>query len=196
MLSNNKVFILPSGDYYLLGVLNSPLMWWHNWRFLPHMKDEALTPLGILVEKLPVARPSAAVREAVETTVRRIIGITADRQVGQRAVLDWLRMEFGVEKPSQKLLDVAALDVDTLAGEVKKARGKKKPLSLAEVQALKAEHARTVVPLQARAAEARQLEARVSDLVNEAFGLTPEEIALMWRTAPPRTPGKMEETRG
>jgi hypothetical protein len=27
MLANNKVFLLPTGDLYLLGVLNSPLMW-------------------------------------------------------------------------------------------------------------------------------------------------------------------------
>ncbi len=38
---NNKTFFLASADPYLLAVLNSPLMWWHNWRYLPHMKDEA-----------------------------------------------------------------------------------------------------------------------------------------------------------
>src|SRR5438309_6707540 len=39
-LANNKVFILPAEDPYLVGVLNSPLMWWYCWRYLPHMKDE------------------------------------------------------------------------------------------------------------------------------------------------------------
>jgi hypothetical protein len=29
---------------------------------------------------------------------------------------------------------------------------------------------------------------RISDDVNAAYGLTPEEVALMWRTAPPRMP--------
>jgi len=29
----------------------------------------------------------------------------------------------------------------------------------------------------------------VADLVNAAYGLTPEEVALMWQTAPPRMPG-------
>ena len=53
-LSNNKTFFLPVGDPYLIGVLNSPLLWWHNWRFLPHMKDEALTPMTFLMELLPV----------------------------------------------------------------------------------------------------------------------------------------------
>ena len=84
--------------------------------------------------------------------------------------------------------DVARLDLDGLAAEVKKARGRSKPLSVAEVKRLKTEHAGRVVPLQTLADEARTLETRVSDLVNAAYGLTPEEIALMWQTAPPRMP--------
>ena len=28
----------------------------------------------------------------------------------------------------------------------------------------------------------------LSDLVNEAYGLTPDEVRLMWATAPPRMP--------
>lgn len=31
------------------------LLWWHNWRFLPHMKDEALNPAGFSMESLPLA---------------------------------------------------------------------------------------------------------------------------------------------
>ena len=38
---NNKTFFVNGADLFLLCVLNSPLMWWHNWRYLPHMKDEA-----------------------------------------------------------------------------------------------------------------------------------------------------------
>jgi hypothetical protein len=85
---------------------------------------------------------------------------------------------------------VASLDEDALAAEVQKARGRTNPLSVAQVKALKDEHARSVRPLQALAAEARHLERRVADLVNAAYGLTPEEVALMWRTAPPRMPGE------
>ena len=38
------------------------------------------------------------------------------------------------------------------------------------------------------AAESLRLETELSDLVNQSYGLTPDEIALMWRTAPPRMP--------
>jgi hypothetical protein len=105
-------------------------------------------------------------------------------------VLDWLRVEYAVEKPGQKFQDVAALDGDALVAEVTKARAKKAPLTVAGLKALRDEHARSVAPLHALAAEARRLETQVAALVNAAYGLTPEEVALMWRTAPPRMPGE------
>jgi len=190
MLANNKVFLLPTGDCYLLGVLNSPLMWWYTWRYLPHMKDEALSPGGFLMDMLPIASPSNHTRGHVESAVRRLIEIAGQEHQSRQAMVDWLREEFGVEKPSQKLQGVATLDADTLVSEVKKARGRKKPLSLRHLRALKSRHSRNIRPLQTLAAESRQLERRVAELVNDAYGLTPEEVALMWRTAPPRMPGE------
>ena len=83
---------------------------------------------------------------------------------------------------------MARLDADGLAGEVRKARGRTKPLTVADVKRVKTEHAATVTPLQTLAAEALGLERTVSDLVNAAYGLTPAEIELMWATAPPRMP--------
>jgi hypothetical protein len=38
------------------------------------------------------------------------------------------------------------------------------------------------------AAETLKLERTLSDLVNPAYGLTPAEIDLTWKTAPPRMP--------
>ena len=61
-------------------------------------------------------------------------------------------------------------------------------MSVAELKRLKDEYAASVVPLQAFNREADRLERELSDLVNDAFGLTPEEVALMWSTAPPRMP--------
>jgi hypothetical protein len=45
-----------------------------------------------------------------------------------------------------------------------------------------------VPPMRAMEAEGKQLERRVAAQVNEAYGLTREEIDLLWRTAPPRMP--------
>jgi hypothetical protein len=186
---NNTVYILPSADHWILSVVNSPLMWWFAWRNAVHGKDEALRFIREFVQELPICPPTDGQRNLACETTLRLIRIVGEQQAGRRTVLNWLRVEFDIAKPSQKLQDVAALDADALAAEVQKARGKKKPLSVAQVKALKDEHARDVAPLQALAAEARRLERHVADLVNVAYGLTMEEVALMWRTAPPRMPG-------
>ena len=53
---------------------------------------------------------------------------------------------------------------------------------------LRAEHTQSIDPARALAAETLQLERTPSDLINTAYGLTPEEVKLLWATAPPRTP--------
>ena len=45
-----------------------------------------------------------------------------------------------------------------------------------------------IEPARARATETLTLERTLSDLVNQAYALTPAEIELMWQTAPPRMP--------
>ena len=50
------------------------------------------------------------------------------------------------------------------------------------------EYTRTIEPARAIAAETLALERILSDLVNHAYGLTPAETDLMWKTAPPRMP--------
>jgi SAM-dependent methyltransferase len=185
---NNKTFFLSTDDLFLLAVLNSPLMWWHNWRYLPHMKDEALSPVAFRMEELPIAEPTPSIRAAAETAVRRLIEITSRQQQTQRTLLDWLRVEYAIEKPSNKLLALTELDSNTWVSEVKRLRGKKQPLTAAGVQGLRAEYIRSIEPARALAAETLKLERTLSDLVNQAYAVTPAEIDLMWKTAPPRMP--------
>ena len=103
-------------------------------------------------------------------------------------MLDWLRVEYAIEKPSQKLQALTDLDSDAFITEVKKLRGKKQPLTAASLAALRDEHTRSIDPARALAAETLQLERTLSDLINQAYGLTPAEVKLMWETAPPRMP--------
>jgi hypothetical protein len=103
-------------------------------------------------------------------------------------LLDWLRVENAIEKPSNKLLAATELDSDTWVAEVKRIRGKKHPLTAAGIHALRDEYTRTIDPARALAAETLRLERTLSDLINQAYALTPSEIDLMWQTAPPRMP--------
>ena len=186
--TNNTVYFLPTSDPWVLAVLNSPAGWWFAWRKAQHGKDEALRFFTVFMEQFPIPVPSAEQREFYESDVNRLVELTETHQETVRNLLDWLKVEHEIAKPTNRLRDPIALDTDALVAEVRKIRGSKKPLSLAALRGLRDEHARTIVPAQALAAEARGLELRVSDLVNDAYGLTPEEVRLMWETAPPRMP--------
>jgi hypothetical protein len=169
--------------------LNSPLMWWHNWRYLPHMKDEALSPVGERMETLPIARPTDTIRSEAEQAVARLIEITRDDQEARRLMLDWLRIEFDVQEPGKRLENFAELNMQTFVDEVRKRRPKTAgKLTPAALRSLQAGYADQLAPLQQSRTEAETLERRLSDLVNAAYGLTPEEVALLWETAPPRMP--------
>jgi len=71
------------------------------------------------------------------------------------------------------------LDSNTWVSEVKRLRGKKQPLSSADLHALRDEYTRTIEPTRALAAETLTLERTLSDLINRAYNLTSAEIDLM-----------------
>jgi hypothetical protein len=192
---NNTVFAVPTSDLWLLAVLNSPLLWWHNWRYLVHLKDEALTPAGYKMELLPIAVPRDDVRSEAEGRVRELLAVADERSAAQALFLDWLRMEHGIDSPSRRLGEPFALSSDELVAEVRRARGKRRPLSAAALRSLREEHTRTVVPVAARLREAEVAERELAGLVCDAYGLTPEEVELIRQTAPPRMP-PLGETAG
>jgi SAM-dependent methyltransferase len=187
-LCNNTAYFLPTDDTWVLAAANAPVTWWFAWRRAVHGKDEALRFIKEFVQDLPIPHPTPEQRQAADASVRRLIEITSRQQQTQRTLLDWLRVEYAIAKASNKLLAVAELDSDTWVAEVKRIRGKKLPLTAAGVQGLRAEYSRTIEPARALAAETLNLECTLSDLVNQAYALTPAEIDLMWKTAPPRMP--------
>ena len=124
----------------------------------------------------------------MQNLVHQLVLIARSSHEIRNNISDWLRVEYAIDKPSKKLQMLIDLDSDAFVAEVKKLRGKKNPLSVAALRSLRDEHTRTIEPARIQAAEALNLERQISDLVNEAYGLTPDEVALMWKTAPPRMP--------
>ncbi len=142
------------------------------------------------VEKLPIAPPTEEARTEAEVAVGRLVGITRSDQEARRDLLDWLRVEFGIEKPGQKLENFAALDADAFVEEVRKRRPKGEGrLSPAALRELRSGYAEVAIPVREGREEAARLENHLSELVNLAYGLTPGEVELLWTTAPPRMPG-------
>ena len=188
LMFNDKGFCLPTSDYWLLAILNSPLVWWHNWRHLPHMINETLTPLGNFMERVPIAPPTDEARAEAEEAVGRLVAFTRAEQESRRDALDWLRVEYGIEKPGQKLSDFATLTGDEFVEEVRKRQEGSGRFSPAGLKELRSGYTDLATPIREARTEAAKLERRLSDLVNQAYGLTPEEIDLLWSTAPPRMP--------
>ena len=192
-------FALPCSDLWLLAVLNSPLMWSWLWRNTIHGKDEVLRLKNIYTENIPIAQPTAEIRAEVEAIVTRLIEITKLNGQVYKDVLDWLQIEYKIEKLGNKLEDFATLEFPDFVEEVRKRMVRKTtakkiipPLDISAFTALRKAHNDYVPEINSRKNEALKLEQRLSDLINQAYQITPEEIDLMWKTAPPRMPQLLE----
>lgn len=195
LFGNNKIFILPTQDLFILGLLNSPLIWWYSHRVFTKMLSDAISPMGYLFETLPIAQPTEETRAEVEAIVTRLIEITKINGQVYKDVLDWLQIEYKIEKLGNKLEDFATLQFPDFVDEVRKRMPKQKnakkssdPLSIPAFTALRQAYNDYVPEINSRKNETVKLEQRLSDLINQAYQLTAEEIDLMWKTAPPRMP--------
>lgn len=192
----NTCYIWPTSDLYLLGWMCSPAAWWVMHRSLQHSINDTLRMFRADVEGLPIPSPSPGVRNEVEQISRILIGLTRQNQNSVHEVLNWLVSEFHLESPGNALSDFASLDAAAFIDETRKRLPKKAGLTPNNVRQLNDVYREYALPIQTRLAEMRRLEARLSDLVNQAYRLTPDEIALMWRTAPPRMPIVEPQPRG
>lgn len=187
----NTAYMWPTSDLYILAVLNSPLLWAYMWRKATHGKDEALRLIYSFVETLPIASPTDVIRSEAELAVARLIELTKTNQEARQLMLDWLRIEFDVQEPGRRLEYFFELNWQSFIDEVRKRRPKTAgKLTPATLKALQTGHSEQFASIQQYRIEAQTLERRLSELVNAAYGLTPEEVALLWETAPPRMPLK------
>jgi hypothetical protein len=185
---NNTVYAVPTADQWILAVLNAPIGWWFAWRAAQHAKDEALRYFNTFMETYPIPRPAKSDNQIARDAASRLASIQREIESARNALYDWYRLVFEISKPSRVLVWPFGLSSDRFVEEIRNARGARRPLSVGAVHAVREEYVRTVQPMQASLREAERLEWHLSDLVNEAYGLTPHEMRLMWATAPPRMP--------
>jgi len=93
------------------------------------VKDEALSPVAFRMEELPIAELAPSIRAAAETVVRRPIEITSRQQQTRRTLLDWLRVEYAIEKPSNAAKEEGRRKNAGALGEVVRNPGCKSPRS-------------------------------------------------------------------
>ncbi|EMD9442885.1 Eco57I restriction-modification methylase domain-containing protein [Burkholderia cepacia] len=186
-LGNDKTYFVISDDLYLLGVLNSSAMWWHNWRFLAHMKDDALNPAVDRMASIPIPMPSNAIRATTEELVSKILEYR-DTLTEATDSLCEAAARLGVGLPA-KQTDVLCLDSHGFAKLAKRSAGQDlSRAALKELGQIFSDITSASAPI---FTEIGAAEAKVNDLISEAYGLSTEDLALIRLTAPPRTPGML-----
>ncbi len=85
-----------------------------------------------------------------------------------------------MEQAGQRLADFASLSADEFIAEVKKRRPRAAgALTPATLKALRTGYTEQAAPVQLRAGKALGLERWLAELVNAAYGLTPEDVDLL-----------------
>lgn len=105
---NNKVLFLPTGDLYLLGILNSRISWWIINRTFQHMKDDGLSIDVQFLLALPVPIVHAELREAIAETVRSLVAGTASSGTTSEVNLNRLvERAFGLGVEERQTLEAS-----------------------------------------------------------------------------------------
>lgn len=181
----------PSDDPWLLAVANSPVAWTWLWRSALRGRDQALRLTPTAVEALPVPPPTPELRGEVGGGVQRLLELRAELRDAAGELLDWLRAEYGVAAPDEELRRFGDLSATAFVEAVRRHRPRGgEALGPREVGLLRNAHAEVAPRLAAQQARAAGLERRLAQLVIRAYGLSADEVELMWSTAPPRTPGR------
>jgi hypothetical protein len=187
-LINNTGYFIPAEDPWILACLNAPIGWWFAWRQAQHPKDEALRYFDTFVDAYPLPEQQRHT-DCVYSSVNALAAIQAEIHASRSLLRDWYRHSLRIESIPTVLRYPFRLSADQFVSAIAKARGNRKgPLTGTEIAIVRQEYMRTVEPIARRLLDALQHERAISDLINAAYGLTPEEVTLMWRTAPPRMP--------
>jgi hypothetical protein len=179
---NNKVFFVPTDDLYLLGLLNSKVVWFFLEGVSAAMRggEWRLELRQQYVETIPVPSASPVQKDALAALAEQCQTAAESRYKAEQEVvrrIPDLAPSPATAKLTKKLHAWHELDFAGFAKEVEKTF--KQPIPLKERndwQAFLAEH-RAII--EARSAEVAQLEAEINQSVYKLFHLTDDEVRLI-----------------
>ena len=182
---NNSLFFLPTENPWVLAVLNSSVAWWFMFREFPHKKDEAIAMDSVAVARVPIppCPDDSSVRECVQRlfdvasslhdlvdrTVDSILSI-AGSTLSRDAVRGWFRL------PTEGLLDRLARE------------GGRNVIGPGNSERIAVIHHGAIVEVSGLLGRQLEIERNLGDLVENSFGLTPDERKLLRETRPVRDP--------
>ncbi len=189
--ANNTCYFVPSGDKVVAAALNSSVGWWYLTRSVTQGKTDTSRMHTTFVEKFPVPTASPPIRKAITITVDRILALTERQRKSDAAFDKFLSNRTSLHKLSRMLYRLWRLDGEGFIEEVRKAKGTV-PTGEGRTTLLK-DFEKHRAELREVRGEICKLEVALQWHVCELYGLAPEEIALMRKTAPPRDPWALIE---
>jgi hypothetical protein len=185
---NNTAYFLPTTDLWLPSVLNSPLTWWYSWRKAQHGKDEALRFMDAYIRPFPLAAPLTTDSSQLDGITTELLSARSIIRENDSSLADWLGEFWDFRSLPTALRQASLLDSDSFVAAVRAALPRRQSLTPTQLRQLRYAFADTAEPARTARGELLAHERALATMVERAYGLTEEEVALMWRTAPPRMP--------
>lgn len=185
---NNTAYFLPTTELWLPSVLNSPLTWWYSWRKAQHGKDEALRFMDAYIRPFPLAAPLTTDSSQLDGITTELLSARSIIRENDSSLADWLGQFWDFRSLPTALRQASLLDSDGFIAAVRAALPRRQSLTPTQLRQLRDAFAETAEPARTARSELLAHERALAAMVERAYGLTEEEIALMWRTAPPRMP--------
>lgn len=178
--SNNKAFIIPCHDFYLLGVLNSKLCWLFLKRLCSVLGDAdqggRLELRSIYLKQLPIAPATPDQQSALAQQAELMLTLTTDLQTSLKQSLDFIQTEYAIPKLTQKLEKFYTLDWKDFVKELEKQKVK---LDIEQKEELMGWFNSKKLKLQQMQANIAQLDRAIDQAVYGLYGLTEDEIKLV-----------------
>lgn len=177
--SNDKSYIIPSGDWFTLGLLNSSVFWWLLSRLAPAVRGGFHEVRVQYVETLPIPAADAATRTHLATLAETAQHASERR----RDLLNGFHRRILADlapagtRLNAKLTDWTTLDFKAFHDEVKKLL--KQPIPLAERDAWQTRLEADKLRVQQLTDEIKHCERIIDAEVYRLFNLEPAEIALI-----------------
>lgn len=186
--SNDKSYFVPADDWFLLGLLNSSVLWWLIIRLAPFVRGCYYEVRVQYIETLPVPKVDSAQRNVIADRAKLCQQAAEHRRERQQAFLHRipdLALGGRIDKLPGKLRDWWQHDFAGFRREIKKAF--KQDIPLAERSEWEAYFDTERAKVLALGAEIARLEAELNRAAYDLFGLSPDEITLLESTLQ-RTP--------
>jgi type I restriction-modification system DNA methylase subunit len=173
LFCNNSMWIIPTDNKALLGVLNSKMGWWLITKYCTQIQN-GYQLIWKYFGQIPV--PDVSDSKSLFGKVEEMIASKTEEQKILKAFLKHLQSKFNLEKLSKKLQHWPQLEFKDFLNELKKAKVKLSLSEEAEWMAYFNEQKEKVRQLQS---EIDSIDREIDRMVYELYELTEEEIRIV-----------------